>query len=169
MRCGLASPRFCQPVAHWNRPHAATESGVDFTADSRREQAFSGTKIIRRPCRCPYGFAYGPAYGQVGERRKIATHLSFRVYFCPSFRIGDVFASMAATILQIVAGHSVAANGVRQITGATPVFVAVSRHKHLFLAPIVAVGVARASRAIRICLFLNGSQHFPFARNRSRV
>lgn len=44
--------------------------------------------------------------------------------------------------LPFVAGHSVATYGVGQIIGATPVFVAVSRRKHLFLAPAVAVGVA---------------------------
>jgi hypothetical protein len=44
--------------------------------------------------------------------------------------------------LQTRARGSVAANGVGQITGATPVFVAVSRHKYLFLAPIVSAGVA---------------------------
>jgi hypothetical protein len=46
----------------------------------------------------------------------------------------------------------VAANRVGEITGATPVFVAVSRHKCLFLAPVVAAGVAPV-RAARIFTF----------------
>lgn len=49
--------------------------------------------------------------------------------------------------LQTGARGSVAAYGVGEITGATPVFVAVSRHKHLFLTPIVAAGVAPSFRA----------------------
>ena len=44
--------------------------------------------------------------------------------------------------LQSAEPFFVAANRVGEITGATPVFVAVSRHKYLFLAPIVAAGVA---------------------------
>ena len=55
----------------------------------------------------------------------------------------------------MVAGHSLAAYRVGQITGATPVFVAVSRQKHLFLAPIVAVGVAPVPAAPNICVFVN--------------
>lgn len=44
----------------------------------------------------------------------------------------------------------VAARGVEGNTGATPAFAAVSRHKCLFLAPVVAAGVApfRACRII---------------------
>lgn len=62
--------------------------------------------------------------------------------------------------LQIVAGYSVAAYGIGQITGATPVFVSVSRHKYLFLAPIVAAGVAPVPVAPDIYVFVNRSAQF---------
>jgi len=50
--------------------------------------------------------------------------------------------------LRRIAGHCVAAYGVREITEATPVFVAVSRHKYLCLAPFVAAGVAPVPRRL---------------------
>jgi hypothetical protein len=105
---GFLLPDYGQPVAHRNRPRVAAESGVDLTADSRPRLALSGAKIIRPPCRCPYGFAYGPAYGQVGERQKIATHLSFWVYFCSSFWIRYAARINGSNNLQIVTGHFVA-------------------------------------------------------------
>ena len=49
----------------------------------------------------------------------------------------------------------VAARGVRASTGATPAFVAVSRHKRLFLAPVVATGVAPVGIGEIIYEFVN--------------
>ena len=69
-------------------------------------------------------------------------HVSFWIYFRPSFWIRHCVRVNGSRNLQIGAGHSLAANRVGEITGATPVFVAASRHKYLFLAPIVAPGVA---------------------------
>src|SRR5579872_275503 len=66
--------------------------------------------------------------------------------------------------LQTGARGSVAASGVGEITGATPVCVAVSRHTHLFLAPVVAAGVAPVCTAKNIyitCIFQPRGRHRP--------
>jgi hypothetical protein len=132
MRC----PASFFPMRQAN--HASESSSRGCTIWHRFDSGFevkaglSAQKTIRQPCRCPYGFVYGPAYGTSCPARVTSSLPSEHVMCWCQCR--QQFAGTA--------GHFVAANGVGKITGATPVFVAVSRHKYLFLAPIVAAGVA---------------------------
>jgi hypothetical protein len=59
-------------------------------------------------------------------------------------------------------GQRRAAHRVGEITGATPAAVAVSRHRSLLLAPVVAVGVAPVSRWRGIYVFANVFTDFPY-------